>query len=96
MRLIDAEEVYCEDCEYKDKCEEINDENALFCDVYYMPTINPADLIPKGRWKREAESGYYWYVCSECGHDIPKTKYKHDWFANFCPNCGARMVSDDG
>ena len=36
--------------------------------------------------------GYY-YKCSECGAEV-KNDYKKCGY-NFCPNCGARMVTDD-
>lgn len=41
MRLIDADEVFCSDCEEKDQCENV------VCDVKSMPTIDPESLRPK-------------------------------------------------
>ena len=45
----------------------------------------------QGFWKKEVEDGMYWYACSECGHVVPKDRYRQDWFSDYCPNCGARM-----
>ena len=33
MELIDVEEVFCKDCEFKDKC------STIFCDVHNMPRV---------------------------------------------------------
>lgn len=59
-----------------------------------LPKINPADLVPKGRWENvsywKAKDGrlrlYTAKRCPICGRDARK-KAKH----NFCPNCGADM-----
>ena len=51
----------------------------------------------QGKWlKREyvqvCEDGYESAICSECGADIT-LEYSYD---SFCPNCGARMLGEDG
>ena len=45
----------------------------------------------RGRWEKVVENEMYWYECSECGADVPKTRWKHDYFSDYCPNCGAYM-----
>lgn len=49
----------------------------------------------EGFWKKEVEDGMYWYVCSECGSEVPRTRYKSDLFSAFCPHCGAVMKDLD-
>ena len=48
----------------------------------------------RGLWKKQYEEQYYHYVCSECGSEIPKNKYGHDWFSGFCPGCGKPMDTE--
>lgn len=45
---------------------------------------------PKTGWWIDTESldGALWYACSECG----ETEFHA---TNYCPNCGAKMESDD-
>ena len=40
----------------------------------------------RGKWKRKGK----WYVCSECGTEMPFTGV-YDKSQRFCFNCGARM-----
>ena len=56
----------------------------------------PADARPVVRayWKKEIENGMYWYACSQCGGEVPKTRYKADLFSPYCPHCGATMTTD--
>ena len=42
-------------------------------------------------WKKRIGHGVYWYACSECGEDVPKNRYGHDYFSRRCPHCGAHM-----
>lgn len=42
MRLYDLESVYCKDCEFKDRCSEID------CDVHQMPVYNIPDVATHG------------------------------------------------
>ncbi len=59
-----------------------------------LPTINPDDLRPHGRWINAYVEGVHYYRCSECGEYIEAV-----WTANFifknCPNCGACMNLSD-
>ena len=57
------------------------------------PTVDAVEVV-HGRWKKQVEDGMYWYECSECGGEVPKTRYKHDWYSACCPNCGAKMDGD--
>ena len=49
MRLYDLESVYCKDCEFKDRCSEID------CDVHQMPVYNIPDVAKHGVWKLKKE-----------------------------------------
>lgn len=70
-------------------------------DIENAPTINPADLVPKGRWVGEAD-GYadgelvydVWY-CDNCNHCIDDGINDPEALPNFCPNCGASMKEGD-
>lgn len=63
----------------------------LIIDVYGLPVDDVAE-IKRGQWisqeyMNEIDSFIYTeYKCSNCG-EISKKK------SNYCPNCGARMVS---
>ena len=85
MRLIDAGEVFCSDCEWKDQCENV------VCDVKAMPTIDPESLRPQGEWINWGKSGTPTYenygTCSVC-HEDAEIYTEH---RNYCPNCGAKM-----
>ncbi len=58
-----------------------------------IPTVDAVEVV-HGKWAKQVEDGMYWYECSECGGEVPKTRYKHDWYSNYCPNCGAKMDGD--
>lgn len=63
----------------------------------YEELFSPVETEPKGgpaRWKKETEGNFYWFVCSHCGGDIPKGKYRQNWFSDFCPSCGKPMEED--
>ena len=98
-RLIDADELFKEferaawynNADRDEIAEEI---------LLQMPTINPDDLRPRGRWiLGHVEPGYFTpggnrpWICSNCGYltswmlDKPKE--------NFCPNCGAKMIGEN-
>lgn len=63
-------------------------------DIDTAPTIE-AEPVKKGKWTRKESKRMYWYVCSECGGGCPCNGYGQDMFTEWCPNCGARMESDD-
>lgn len=58
-----------------------------------LPTVDAVEVV-HGYWKREVEDGVYWYVCSECGNEVPKSRWRTDYFSDYCPNCGAMMDMD--
>lgn len=39
MRLVDAEQLFCSDCEYKERCKNVT------CDVKAMPTIDTVPVV---------------------------------------------------
>ena len=58
-------------------------------DIIHTKPIE-AEPIIHAYWKKEIKDGIYWYACSNCTADVPKTRYKADLFSAFCPHCGAR------
>lgn len=51
--------------------------------------IKALEQEPKhGYWLEAKEEDPCWYRCSECGR-------LYDLDENYCPNCGARMESDE-
>ena len=52
---------------------------AIKFDIEEAPTVDAVPVV-HGQWKKQVEDGMYWYVCSECGGEVPKTRY-----------CGAKM-----
>lgn len=99
MRSIDADELKKAICNNRDISS-----NAV-CDVLDIidnfPTVDmderDADAFetgyikgiceqrPQGEWKGKGIER----ICSECGFDVPVSKFK---LCKFCPNCGASMV----
>lgn len=63
-------------------------------DIYDRPEwclLTEAEPVKHGRWIRKDSKRYYWYECSNCGYPPPLDRYKHEWFSEYCPNCGAKM-----
>ena len=75
MRLIDVEQVYCAECDYKDNCKHLVDQQIIFCDVPSMPTI---DAVPVVRCKdcKLWKKGNFM-----AGDTIEKMEY-----GGYCPN----------
>lgn len=78
MRLIDVEQVYCAECEYKDNCKSMIEGGELFCDVPSMPTI---DAVPVVRckdctqWDEKEQECSVWYGFREndyCSYGVRK------------------------
>lgn len=59
--------------------------------IEQLPSVRPQEQT--GHWTRISMDRYtthaqYWYECDKCGvHNLGNT--------DFCPNCGARMESED-
>lgn len=47
--------------------------------------------VVHGRWEKKTEDYVYYYACSECGEAVLKSQWGHDFFSDYCPNCGADM-----
>lgn len=58
--------------------------------IYHAPA---ADVVPvvHAYWKKFSNFDMWWYGCSACERDIPKTSTGGDWFTSYCPHCGANM-----
>ena len=70
---------------------------SIYEEVLELPSVNPTR--PKAKWiERDLESynpitrDRKIYVCSNCHLGIDSSVNR---FANYCPNCGAEMESED-
>ena len=83
MRLIDADalEVVC----FKDKGGCFSDGVQWVLEkIDALPTVQPQT----GHWKPVEDSDCWrGYICDKCGKAVNQRE-------NFCPNCGARMVTE--
>jgi len=48
-----------------------------------------------GHWEKTIDGHCYWYKCSCCGTKAPKNEWGNDYFSPYCPNCGAKMESEE-
>ena len=55
-----------------------------------VPAADVAEVM-HGKWIRMEDDVVYWYACSECKKRIPKNQFGFDYYADYCPNCGAKM-----
>ena len=63
-----------------------NDAQAFRGEIEKLPSVN---VRQSGEWIRERFPHKDVWMCSECGRG-----QLHQF--NFCPNCGARMVKEEG
>ena len=68
-------------------------------DKMYKPTgFNVFDEQKSGKWIKTPKAvmgeGYMWY-CSECEYEVYQDSSKPYPSEKYCPNCGAKMESED-
>lgn len=94
MRLIDVDELVLD---YSGLClilpMDFSGIAEYFADqIKAAPTITPESLVRHGRWVREKDEPPY---CSECFEDATFTSGHYYHCTTFCPNCGAKMDSEE-
>lgn len=92
MRLIDADEAIINFGFEWDDISPTRDEFVEF--IKKQPTIE-VEPVKHGRWidaytDIEPNPMFMYGICSECGFEQGISKY-----LNYCPNCGAKMESED-
>jgi rubrerythrin len=87
-RLIDAWKLVI-DLERIKKCGEYDHEDVLAV-IASQKTVDTVEVV-HGRWVKKTEDYVYYYACSECGEPVLKSQWGHDFFSDYCPNCGAMM-----
>ena len=92
----------CDDAVSRDAVIEIldnygctNKEGLLFKDIRDLPSVT---VRQTGHWiEKDGYDGDVYYDCSVCGESwttIEGTPWDNEW--KFCPNCGCRMVKEEG
>ena len=92
MRLIDADEAIINFGFEWDDISPTRDEFVEF--IKKQPTIE-VEPVKHGRWidaypDIEPNPMFMYGICSECGFEQGISKY-----LNYCPNCGAKMESEE-
>ena len=70
-------------------------EGVLVEDIEQLPSAEPK----KGKWEVKTDGFIFkrkWGICSECGNYLDFLRVnvgRGD--ANFCPNCGAKMIEEE-
>ena len=59
--------------------------------------LEAADVVERkrGEWMKAVQWLDESWVCSECMEEYVSVDADFKDYAHFCPNCGARMVTDD-
>lgn len=61
-----------------------------------LPSVVPSRAEPKrGKWQRFNYSDGDVMECTNCGYRDWRDRWLEDEVHNYCPNCGARMESDE-
>ena len=84
MELVDVEEVFCKDCDFKDNCAQI------YCDVKSMPRVTTINT-QKGEWHDcyLLDPHHQNFSCGMCNEKF--TFHVGEKRPSYCPFCGARM-----
>lgn len=86
MAIEALEQQTCDNCKYS---EETDGMNCYECLKGMTDNFEALQQEPKrGEWLDAREEDPCWYICSECKRMV-------DDDSNYCPNCGARMESDE-
>ena len=74
-------------------------EDMVSC-ITHLPSIYPKSEKPCGKWIDVYKGSLIdEYRCSNCNSNPPTKKVGITWgwdFTNYCPNCGAKMVEEQG
>lgn len=62
-------------------------------DLSHIPTVDAEEVV-HGKWVKKTADCVYYYACSECEEPVLKSRWGHDCFTRYCPNCGAKMDGD--
>lgn len=84
--------------EQLERLKDMTDEERL---DFFIRFISPSADAVQGEWKRVEINGYQYAVCNQCnlladmvekdGKLVMSMANADDEYANFCPNCGAKM-----
>lgn len=83
----------CDSCDFCTVCEE--KECHVTDALNAIPTIGNMNHGKHGKWMKINDRWWKNYFCSECRAEfmVETCMLKPMW--NYCPNCGARMESND-
>ena len=91
-----VKKLYCNICMDKNICYR-NKENCQELDLFdKLPSVTPKPRTEK--WIKTPKAvmgeGYMWY-CNKCEHQVYQDSPRNYPSEKYCPNCGAKMESED-
>ena len=50
--------------------------------------------MEEAKWAKRCNEICYWYECSNCRGEVPRSPWGSHWFSAYCPSCGFPMGAE--